>query len=196
MNTLLEKDQILSIVPQNFRHSNKGKIIDIQDRKFMLEIFHAPEGILPKKLMEFYSQTKHGMLYFISHVMEINDNVLTISVPIKHRFLQRRAFTRIKFIQKMNLKSKNESYDIESLDLSAGGMKINTNSSLDINSEYDLDIPLLKDISVKCRYLPIKIEKNDNGSYTLSGRFSSLANSDKMKLIQFCIRKDTENANK
>lgn len=196
MNELLEKEQVLSIVPQDFRNSNKGKVIEIQDTMFLLEIFHAPEGIVPKKLMEFYSQTKNGMLYFTTHVMEINNNILTVSIPRKHRFLQRRAFTRIKFIEEMTLGLENKTYKINSLDLSAGGMKLTVYDNLNIDSDYDLSINLSEENCIKCKYQPIKIEKNENGSYTLSGRFNNLNNTDRMKLIQFCIRKNIENMNR
>ena len=197
MNQLLEENQVLSIVPKDFRNSNKGKIVDIKEKHFLVEVFHAPEGIVPRKMMEFYSQTKNGMLYFVSHVIEMNDNILTVSVPIKHRFLQRRAFTRIKFGQNINLGSDdNKLYKAESLDLSAGGMKLKVQDNLDIDSEYGLNVSLSEEQSIKCKYQPLKVEKNEDGSYTLSGRFDNLANTDKMKLIQYCMRKNIENMNR
>lgn len=196
MNELLEKNQIISIVPQDFKNSNKGKVIDIQDERFSLEVIHAPEGISPRKLMEFYSQTKNGMLYFISDVEEIDGNILRVSMPRKHRFLQSRAYTRIKFSQDIECKSDDKSYKITALDLSAGGMKLKSTEALDINAEYDLSIKLLGENYVKCKYEPIKIEKNQSGFYTLSGRFKNLTNIAKMGIIQFCMRKNIENVNK
>lgn len=196
MNELLEKEQVFNIVPQNFRNSNKGKVVDIQDRSFSLEIFHKPDGIEPKNLMEFYSQTKNGMLYFVSSATEINDNILKVLMPIKHRFLQRRAFTRINFSQDMNLQLNDKIYKITSIDLSAGGMKLRTEERLDIDTEYDLCLNLLDKNYVECKYQPIKIEKNEYASYTLSGRFKNLKNTDKMKIIQFCMRKSLENTNR
>lgn len=196
MNELLEQNQVLSIVPQDFRNSNKGKIVEIQDQKFLLEIFHAPDGIILKHVLEFYSQTKNGMLYFTSSVSEINGNLLTVLMPRKHRFLQRRAFTRIKFSQDLNFEADKKTYKIQSLDLSAGGMKLKTNEHLDIDTDYDLCINLPGELFIKCKYQTIKIEKNEDGSYTLSGRFEKLSNTDKMKLIQFCMRKNTENVNR
>lgn len=196
MNELLEKNQVLSVVPQDFRNSNKGKIVDIQDRTFSLKVFHEPIGIIPKKIIEFYSPTKNGVLYFTTHVIEVKDNILDVSIPRRHRFLQRRAFTRIKFSQDMTLELANKSYNIKSFDLSAGGMKIITNEYLDINADYDLCINLLGKHLIKCYYQPIKIEKNEDKSYTVSGRFQNLTDIDRMKIIQFCIRKNIENMNK
>lgn len=196
MSELLMKDQIMSVVPQDYRNSNKGKVLDIQDRTFTLEMLHAPDGILPKKLMEFYSQTKLGMLYFSASALEINGNVLTVTIPRKHRFLQRRSFTRIKFVKDVNLISDNINYSATTRDLSAGGLKLNTKEPLNINSKYGISIRLLGDRYLNCKFEPIKIEKNDDKTYTVSGRFDELENADKMKLMQFCMRKDIENDNK
>lgn len=196
MNELLEKNQVLSIVPQDFRNSNKGKIVGIEPTSFSVETLHAPDGIKPKKVMEFYSQTKNGMLYFTSNVIEMEGNKLVVSMPRKHRFLQRRAFTRIKFFHDMTIELDGKFYNITSMDLSAGGMKLKTKEHLDIDANYDLCIKLSDESSIKCNYQAIKIEKNEDESYTLSGRFENLTNTDKMKLIQFCMRKNTENVNR
>jgi c-di-GMP-binding flagellar brake protein YcgR len=196
MAELLEKEQVLSVVPQDYTHSNKGKILYINERNFSLELFHAPDGIVPQRVMEFYSSTKNGMLYFTSSAAEINGNTLTVLTPRKHRFLQRRTFTRIKFIQEINLETECKSYKAESVDLSAGGMKLRTNESLNIDSEFDLCVKLLDKSFIECKFQPTKIEKNSDDSYTLSGRFQNLANSDKMKLTQFCTRKNIEDLNR
>ncbi|MDD3436551.1 MAG: PilZ domain-containing protein [Candidatus Gastranaerophilales bacterium] len=191
MTELLEKNQIISIVPQNFKNSNKGKIVDIQNNFFSLETFHLPEEIFPKKIMEFYSQTKNGMLYFSSAVIDVSGNIITVAIPRKHRFLQRRAFSRIKFSLDMTLGSNGKNYDITSVDLSVGGMKIRTNDSLNIDTEYDLSFKLIGHC-INCKYEIIKIEKDETGFYTVSGRFKNLSNIDKITLIRFCMNKNIE----
>lgn len=196
MSELLEKDQIISIVPQDFRNSNKGKVLEILDKKFLLEVFHDTDGIAVNNVMEFYSPTKNGMLFFASSVLNIEDKVLTVLIPKKHRFLQRRSFTRINFMKNIECTLGNKTYTVDSLDLSAGGMKFETNECLDINSEFDVKIKLLNDQDIACKLELIRIEKNDKGSYTLSGRFKNLSDIDRMTLIQFCMRRNIENMNK
>lgn len=196
MNTLVEKEQIISVVPHDFRNSNKGKVKEVSDDGFTMEVFHSPNGILIKNLTEFYSQTKNGVLYFESDVLKIEGNVLTIANPIKHRFLQRRQFTRIKFNQNVELKSEEKAHNITILDVSAGGMKIRATENIDIEKEYNVNIELSNDQNVECKFHPIRIEKNDDGLYTLSGRFKNLSNVDKMTLVQFCMKKKIENGNK
>ncbi len=196
MGELLQKDQILSVIPQNFRNSNKGKITAIHYHYFLLELFHQPEGILQNKLIEFYSQTKNGMLYFISSTVRIDGNTIAVKTPLKHRFLQRREFSRIKVAQDMDFITNDKIYKVTSVDLSAGGMKLVTKDYFDINSEYDLTLNLSKDRVINPKFAPIRIEKNDDNSYTLSGRFSIPSNADKIALMQFCIKKNIENVNK
>jgi len=196
MNELVKKDQIISIVPQDFRNANKGKITEVNDDGFLIEVKHSPKGILLNNLIEFYSQTQHGVLYFESDVVKIEDNIITVANPIKHRFLQRRQFTRIKFIQQIELVSEESTNSISTIDLSAGGMKIKSAENVDIELLYDICILLSNDQQVNCKFQPIRIEKSDDGFYTLSGRFQNLTNIDKMVLVQFCMKKNIENVNK
>ncbi len=196
MNELLEKNQIISIVPQNFRKSNKGKILDVKDSFFALELFYAPEEIIPKKVMEFYSQTKNGMLYFNSGIVKVEGNKVVVSMPKKHRFLQRRMFSRVEFIKELDLILNNKVYKSTSIDLSVGGVKLKIRESLKIDEDYDLCINLTDNNIIKCKFQPIKIEKKDNNFYTLAGRFKNLTIFDKIKLVQFCMKKNMEDINR
>lgn len=193
MAELLEKEQVISIVPKNFKNSNKCRVLDIQEKNFVAEVFHSPDGVIPKNILEFYSQTKNGMLYFSSYVTEIEGNLLTIAMPLKHRLLQRRTFSRVKFNKEVILNPGDKDYSAEAIDLSAGGVKIKTKESLNIDAEYNLCFELIKGQNIECKYQIIKIEKNEEGVYTLSGRFKNLDNADKMILIQFCMKKNIEN---
>lgn len=196
MQELLNKDQILSVVPQDFRKATKGRVVKVDENSFELEVKHSPEGILINNLIEFYSQTQNGVLYFATDIVGINGNVLTVASPIKHRFLQRRQFTRISFSQELELVSGDNRQKITTMDLSAGGMKMKSGQNIDIDSQYNVCIPLSEDQSIKCGLQPIRVEKQGEGFYTLSGRFQNLSNVDKMTLVQFCMKKKLENVNK
>lgn len=196
MGELVNKEQVVSVVPQDFRNANKGKVIDITDKHFLLELIHKPQGLLLNDLTEFYSQTQNGVLYFQSDVRKIEGNVITVDNPIKHRFLQRRKFTRIKFLQNVEFKKEQKTYQASALDLSAGGMRLKTSECIDIDCDYNVTFELSADQFINCSFQPIRIEKRDDGFYTLSGRFQYLSNVDKMILVQFCMQKNMENKNK
>ena len=67
---------------------------------------------------------------------------------------------------------------------------------LNLKGEKLKDIKLNDEIEVNCKYQLIRVEKLDDGTYTISGRFTNLSNVDKMSLVHFCMKKSMENDNK
>jgi c-di-GMP-binding flagellar brake protein YcgR len=163
---------------------------------FRMELKYKPSGLIKNHVCDFYSLTDNGYLYFESYIQDLENNVVTIANPVKHRFLQRRKFTRIKYIADLKLVCNDTVHKVRTLDLSAGGMKIRTEDNIDIEKEYKVELTLSEEQVVKCKYQLIRVEKGDNGLYTISGKFTNLSNIDKMTLIQFCMKKDMENLNK
>lgn len=196
MRELIKNEQIVTIVPQDFKNSNKGKVLDVSQEGFKMELKYKPEGLVKNHICEFYSMTDNGYLYFESYIQELENNIITIANPVKHRFLQRRKYTRIKFIENIDLIYDDKAYKARTLDLSAGGMKIQTEENLDIEKEYKVSIQLSNEQEVSCKYQLIRVERGDNGLYTISGRFTQLSNINKMVLVQYCMQKEMENQNK
>lgn len=196
MRELIKNEQIVTIVPQDFKNSNKGKVLDVSQEGFKMELKYKPEGLVKNHICEFYSMTDNGYLYFESYIQELENNIITIANPVKHRFLQRRKYTRIKFIENIELIYDDKAYKARTLDLSAGGMKIQTEENLDIEKEYKVSIQLSNEQEVSCKYQLIRVERGDNGLYTISGRFTQLSNINKMVLVQYCMQKEMENQNK
>lgn len=196
MRELIKKEQLVTIVPQDFKNSNKGRVLEVVPEGFRMELKYKPEGLVKNHICDFYSLTDNGYLYFESYIQKLENNVITIASPVKHRFLQRRKFTRIKFLEDLELVYGDEKHKIRTLDLSAGGMKLRTEDNLDMEKEYKVTLKLDNEQEVKCKYQLIRVEKGDNGIYTISGRFTNLSNIDKMTLVQFCMKKDMENLNK
>ena len=110
--------------------------------------------------------------------------------------MQRRKYTRIKFIENLELKCGDITHKVRTLDLSAGGMKLTTEANIDMEKEYDVNLKLSDEQEIHCKYQLIRMEKNDSGIYTISGRFIALSNIDKMTLVQFCMKKDMETVTK
>ena len=196
MRELIEKDRRITVVPHDIRNANKGTITEVLPESFTIVLDYEPDGLLKHNYCEFYTQTKHGTLYFTSFPKEIDGNTIKVASPAKHKFLQRRQYTRIRFIHELELKQDENSFKIKSLDISAGGMKFQTDANIDIEREYRVVLPLSEIQSVECLFSPIRIEKNNNGGYTLSGRFNYLNNRDKMTLIQYCAKRSIEIKNK
>ena len=196
MRELIEKDRRITIVPSDFKCANKGTVIEVEPRNFTIELDYEPEGMLRHNYCEFYTQTSHGTLYFDSYPESIEGKRVKIANPAKHRFLQRRQYTRIKYVYDLDLKDEDNTLKITTLDISAGGMKFKTNENINIEKEYSIVLPLSEKQSVECRFSPIIIEKRENGGYTISGRFEYNSSRDKMTLTQFCTKRSIEIQNK
>lgn len=196
MRELVKNEQLITVVPQDFKKTNRGTVIDVSMEGFKMKLQYKPEGLIVNHICDFYSLTDNGYLYFESYIQALENNILTIANPVKHRFLQRRKFTRIKFMEDLVLSCDDITHNVRTLDLSAGGMKITTSDNIDIEKEYKVTINLSDEQEISCRYQLIRIEKNDSGKYVISGRFTHLNNIDKMTLVQFCMKKDMETVNK
>ena len=196
MRELIKENTTVTIVPQDFKKTNKGKVLEVSTDRFRMELKYKPDGLKVNHICDFYSFTDNGYLYFESYIQKLENNVITIANPVKHRFLQRRKFTRIKFLEDLELKYGDITHKIRTLDLSAGGMKVQTPENIYMENEYDVTLKLSDEQEIRCKYQLIRMEKGDNGLYTISGRFTYLSNIDKMTLVQFCMKKDMENLNK
>ena len=67
---------------------------------------------------------------------------------------------------------------------------------IDIEKEYRVKIRLNDEIEVNCKFKLIRVERGENGIYTISGRFTNQSKVDKMSLVQYCMNKNMENLNK
>lgn len=196
MRELISKDQRVIIVPHDYRNANKGVITEVTPEYFVLELQYDAEGILKNTYCEFYVQTPNGTLFFNSYPKEINGKSITIASPAKHKFLQRRQYTRIKYIHDLDLRNGDEVKKITTLDVSAGGMKFKTKDNINIEGKYTITLPLSEEQDVECAFSPIRIEKNNEGGYTISGQFEYNSSHDKMTLTQYCAKRSIEIKNK
>ncbi len=196
MRELVVEGQEVLIIPSNYKFANKGVVTEVRAGDFTLELKYEPENILPNTYCEFYTQTKHGKLYFDSYAKEINGRTLTIASPAKHKFLQRRQYTRVKYLKDLEMSYNNNSCKIKTLDISAGGMKLCSEEKIDIDGNYCISIPISDSKSLECGFQPIRIEKGGENKYIVSGQFSYKSTYDKMVLTQFCAKRSFEIKNK
>lgn len=196
MRELISKDQRIIMVPHDFKFANKGIVTEVAPDYFIVELDYVPDGVLKNNYCEFYTQTKYGTLYFDSYAKEINGKSLKIASPAKHKFLQRRQYTRIKYILDLDLFDGDSALKITTLDISAGGMKLKTQEHISIDKDYKITLPLSEEQNIECKFSPIRIEKNNDGGYTVSGKFEYTASRDKMTLIQYCAKRNIEIKNK
>ena len=193
MRELVVENQRVLIIPQNFRYANQGTVKSVEAGEFVLELDNAPEGMMINTYCEFYTQTKRGKLYFDSFAKKIEGNIMVIASPAKHKFLQRRQYTRIKYVTDTQMyDSEKNSYQIKTLDVSAGGLKLISNQKFDIDTTYFVSIPVSETKSVDCEFHPIRIEKKSDSEYTVSGQFAFSSSHERMILVQYCAKRNVE----
>ena len=196
MRELVVENQEILVIPNDFTKACKGKVTSVSAGDFTLELDNEPSGMLVNVFCEFYTQTSHGKLYFDSYPKSIDGKTLVVASPAKHKFLQRRQYTRIKYYNDLTLNKDNESYSITTLDISAGGMKLKTSQNIDINASYSITLPLSDTVSLGCNFEPIRIERDNKGGYTVSGQFVYSTPRDRMVLTQYCAKRSVEIKNK
>ena len=193
MNELLNIGQKIKVVPQDFKFSNKGIIIAILKESFVIELIAPPTGLKLRQVIEFYSPTKHGTLFFNAAIAKIDENKIVVTKPLKHRFLQRRTFTRIKFGEKIDLTKNGKAIAAEAVDLAAGGIKMKSKESFGIDEIYDIKFALSGGLDdIKCQFIPVLVQRSEDNIYTVAGKFIDLPYDDRMRIIQYCLRKDIE----
>ena len=196
MRELVVEDQEILMIPQNFKFANKGRVTEVRAGDFTLELNYEQEGILENTYCEFYTQTSHGKLQFDSYAKKIDGKTLIIASPAKHKFLQRRQYTRIKFLADIEMFLNGAPTKIAVRDISAGGMKFNTKERIDIDGTYELTLPLTDSLTLACKFQPIRVERHNEGGYTVSGRFVFESTHDRMMITQFCAKRSVEIKNK
>ncbi len=196
MRELIEKDREITVVPTDYKCANKGIITDVQPQFFTVKLKNEAKGFLKHNYCEFFTTTSHGTLSFNSYPESIEGNTIVVATPAKHKFLQRRQYRRIKFIEKIEIRSGSDTCKVMTLDISAGGMKCMTSDSVSIDKDYDLILPLSESQNIECRFSPVRIEKDSQGGYLVSGRFLYKENRDRMVLIQYCTKRSIEIKNK
>jgi len=193
MNELLNIGQKIKVIPQDFQYSNRGKIVSILKEGFVIQLVAPPTGLKVRQVIEFYSPTKFGTLFFNSAIAKIDDDKIVVLKPLKHRFLQRRTFTRIKFAEKIELKKDKKLIEAQAIDLAAGGIKMKSKESFGIDDVYDIKFSLVGGLErISCQFVPVLVQRSEDNIYTVAGKFVDLPYDDRMRIIQYCLRKDIE----
>ena len=62
MRELIKDNQLVTIVPQDFKKTNKGRVLEVSSEGFRMELKYVPEGLFVNHICDFYSFTDNGYL--------------------------------------------------------------------------------------------------------------------------------------
>ena len=54
MRELVNENQIVTIVPQDFKLTNKGRVLDVSQDGFRMELKYKPDGLIVNHICDFY----------------------------------------------------------------------------------------------------------------------------------------------
>ncbi len=195
MKTFMKENQQISILPEDVKGATLGLITKAS--KDFAEV-QIPDNEIqfykPGAPIELFAPADDGMLYVATVLDSVNKNILKIKMIDKYEVLQRREFTRIPLESEVLLKDDNIS--CKCLDISAGGMKLECDKQLDMEKDYTISFSLDTGAAVNCYLRPIRISKDENSKYIVSGRFVLLTNIDKIAIVQYCFKKQIEGKNR
>ena len=203
MKNLIKNNQKIFMVPKDIKGAlstfiNKivGSSIDVNVSKADLSYYKLGD------VVEMFTVIDDGMLYFKPRITDINaaEGIIRVEFDKKnYDQLQRREYTRIDMHKEFILKDDEKSYVCTCLDLSAGGMKIQTEAELDRLKDYAIEFSLESNIPIECFFRPVRVTADKDGETVkniVSGRFIALKNIDKIAIVQFCFKKQMENTSK
>ena len=204
MKKLLKKNQKIYVVPQNIKGAMSSKIVGTERSVIEFEINEKDLPYYEKNgALEIFTVVDEGMLYFKTKADEIDSKNRTIKAVFDKKsydLLQRREYTRIDFEKEFTLKDGENDYICSTLDISAGGMKILADLPLSTEKDYTIEFSLESNIPIQCFFRPIRVDevrlKDKTTKNIISGRFIALKNIDKIAIVQFCFKKQSENTNK
>ncbi len=204
MKKLLKKNQKIYVVPQNIKGAMSSKIVGTERNVIEFEINEKDLPYYEKNgALEIFTVVDEGMLYFKTKADEIDSKNRTIKAVFDKKsydLLQRREYTRIDFEKEFTLKDGENDYICSTLDISAGGMKILADLPLSTEKDYTIEFSLESNIPIQCFFRPIRVDevrlKDKTTKNIISGRFIALKNIDKIAIVQFCFKKQSENTNK
>ena len=196
MLSVFKKNQIIKIVPQDVDAACNLSVVDSCEEFLVVTRETACSREITGKV-ECFTMADEGILYFNSKISKIDDTQYKLTLPLTHKVLQRREYTRVEFNSNIILQTAdNQQFEALITDLSAGGMKLISNKELSMSEDYTFYLKFDKSQEVNAVFSPIREDRNENGTYITSGKFKKISNKDRIALAQFCFRKHMESTNK
>lgn len=192
MSDNVSENQEFIILSKAVTNATKCKVTNVFDDEFVVKLT-TKETYKENMAVELFSVVKNGILYFSTKLNKAEDCELHVCKPSKTSLIQRREYTRIDIHKNILISHENKNIRAEIIDISAGGMKILTDSKMKVKGTYTVNINLEKKVNFSCIYSPIRIVFDDSvQKYRVSGKFKVIKNIDKISLAQFCMKKQSE----
>ena len=193
MRNEITKNKELYILSRSVDNAEKCIVTEICEDCFKIKLKNKRKYEVDESV-ELFTMTNNGQLYFETIVKDVNDEILAVWFPISYKYLQRRQYSRIQLQKETELITEDKNIYAKILDISAGGLKVETKEQLQLLKEYKIGLEI-ENNKLNMIFEPIRIEAGNDG-FVSSGRFKGISSYERISLVQYCFRKQIENSNK
>lgn len=202
MREIIKKGKDFRIIPEKFESATICNVLDIKEDLFNIELPIASADELndynQDDDVEIFGSNDEGLVYFISQIIDKNNNVLSIKMPTDYKNIQRREYSRVDFQGYLEIKDFKNAV-VKTEDISAGGLKFISNEPLAEGMEYNISIGLSNNLTINCSMQPIRTQAAEHQGkkvYSVSSKFKNIESIDRVALVQYTFRAMTEEENK
>ncbi len=201
MQNVIENGKDFRIIPEKFESSTICDIINSNKSSITLKLpIATPDELSDYSKgndVEIFGSNNEGLVYFVTQILDKNENEITVKMPSDYKNIQRREYSRVTFTGKLDFSDFPNSV-IKTEDISAGGLKFISNIPFEEHLEYNINIDLSNNLTIKCTIQPIRIQQIDykgEKAYSISGKFKNIESIDRIALVQYSFRSLTEAEN-
>ncbi len=191
MKNVLLNTKNFKIVPNKFRSSTIFDLLDSDDSFFQIELKNIEENELNDYIVgeevEIFGLGADGLVYFVTTIEDKNNYILKLKMPSDYKNVQRREYSRVAFEGEVFFEDETIK-TINSIDISAGGIKFIVNKELELDKDYNIKFNINDNMEIKCSLVPIRIMKDKDNNYLVCGKFMNLENIYKVALIQYSFK--------
>ncbi len=196
MQKTVVENQELIILSSEVTNATRCKVVEITPEDVVSVELETNEIYKDNEEVELFTVSGSGVLYFKTHLVSVNGQTLTLKMPEKYGLIQRREYTRVEISKKILIKSETKNIRAEITDISAGGMRLLTDTEMNCDKDYNIDLKLEDNLEISATFQPVRVKPAENDKFTVSGKFSLITNINRVALAQYCLRKQTEAQNK
>lgn len=201
MQNVIKNGKDFRIIPEKFESSTICDIINSNNSSIIFKLPIATPDELSDYAkgedVEIFGSNNEGLVYFVTQILDKNENEITVKMPSDYKNIQRREYSRVTFHGKLAFIDYPDAV-IKTEDISAGGLKFISNIPFEEHLEYNINIDLSNNLTIKCTIQPIRIQQTDyegKKAYSISGKFKNIESIDRIALVQYSFRSLTEAEN-
>lgn len=197
MNEAIEKNREFIIISPKVTNATKCVVTEVfANDGFAVEL-ETEEKYSPKEEVNLFAVAGSGVLYLTCKLEGAEAKKLTVSAPKSVVVIQRREYTRVELNKNILIENGEKKIRATIMDISAGGMRLSSETEMKKDKDYAVDISLDSNLFISCTFRPVRVVfEEENKKYNISGKFVLIKNIDRVALMQYCMKRQSEMQNK